>query len=216
MLSDIVPCLKTSDTGIAALNWMDIFKISHLPIVNHEEFLGLISENDIYDYNKPEEALGNHALSLRKPFIFWDRHIFEVMDLAAKLRLSVVPVLDDKKKYLGLITINDLMYYFAEVSAINNPGGIIALELLQIDYSLAEIAQIIESNDAKILSLYVRNYADTVKMELIIKVNVTDLTSINQTFFRYNYNVKASFMYDDDMDDFLNDRYDSFLRYLNT
>jgi len=216
MLSDVVPCLRTSDTGVDALNWMDIFKITHLPIVNNKEFLGLVSETDIYDMNKAEEALGNHFLSLHKPYVMHDRHVFEVLEIASRLKLTVVPVLDEEKNYLGLITMNDLMYYFAEVSAIKNPGGIIVLELFQNDYALSEISQIIEGNNAKILSLYVRNYDNSVKMELIIKVNKADITAINQTFYRYNYDVKASFMYSDEMEDFMSDRYDSFLRYLNT
>ena len=75
MISDVIPALKTSDTGITALNWMDIFKVSHLPIVNDEEFLGLISENDIYDLNMPEEPLGNHQLSLLRPYVTEDQHV---------------------------------------------------------------------------------------------------------------------------------------------
>lgn len=215
MLSEVIPCLKTSDSGLEALNWMDIFKVSHLPIVNNKEFLGLISEDDIYDLNMADEPVGNHSLSLRKPYVMYDKHLFEVLEIAARLKLSVIPVLDEKKNYLGLILLNDLLYYFAEISAILNPGGIIVLEMLQIDYQLAEIAQIIEGNNAKILSVYMRSLEDSVKIEVIIKVNVTDLTSINQTFYRYNYNVKASFMYNDDMEDFMNDRFDSFLKFLN-
>ena len=215
MLSEVIPCLKTSDSGLEALNWMDIFKVSHLPIVNNKEFLGLISEDDIYDLNMADEPVGNHSLSLRKPYVMYDKHLFEVLEIAARLKLSVIPVLDEKKNYLGLILLNDLLYYFAEISAILNPGGIIVLEMLQIDYQLAEIAQIIEGNNAKILSVYMRSLEDSVKIEVIIKVNVTDLTSINQTFYRYNYNVKASFMYNDDMEDFMNDRFDSLLKFLN-
>ena len=60
LISQVIPSLKTSDTGQTALNWMEIFRISHLPIVNNQDFLGLISDNDIYDMNKPEEAIGNH------------------------------------------------------------------------------------------------------------------------------------------------------------
>ena len=40
----------------------EIFRVSHLPIVNHQEFLGLISDKDIYDLNNPEEAIGNHLV----------------------------------------------------------------------------------------------------------------------------------------------------------
>jgi len=55
LMSDIVPPLKTSDTGLQALSWMDVFRISHLPIVNNLEFLGLISDKDIYNLNMADE-----------------------------------------------------------------------------------------------------------------------------------------------------------------
>jgi acetoin utilization protein AcuB len=94
LISEVIPSLKTSDLGQTALNWMEIFRISHLPIVNNQDFLGLISDADIYDMNKPEEPIGNHALTLMKPYVTSDQHIFEIIGLASRLKLSVVPVLD--------------------------------------------------------------------------------------------------------------------------
>ena len=72
--TSIIP-LKTSDTGMKALNSMEELKVFHLPIVNNEEFLGLVSQTDIEDLNTPDEALGNHNLSLIRPFIFQDQNV---------------------------------------------------------------------------------------------------------------------------------------------
>jgi signal-transduction protein with cAMP-binding, CBS, and nucleotidyltransferase domain len=162
-----------------------------------------------------DEPIGNHNLSLFSPFVQYDQHVYEVIELVSKLNLTVVPVLDEKKHYLGLITMNDLLQYFAVLMAVNNPGGILVLEQHQNDYSITQIAQIIESNDAKILSLYIRSPEDSMKVELIIKINRTELASIIQTFERFNYTIKASFMDEDDMDSYYSSRFDSFMRYLN-
>ena len=137
---------------------MEVFRVSHLPIVNNQEFLGLISDTDIYDLNMADEPIGNHNLSLFRPYIYDDQHVFEVIEIISRLKLTVVPVLDRENKYLGLITVNDLITYFAGMTAVNNPGAIIALELHQNDYSLSQSAQIFEANDGRILCLYVRNY----------------------------------------------------------
>jgi acetoin utilization protein AcuB len=216
MISEIIPALKTSDTGITALNWMDVFKVSHLPIVNDKEFLGLISEVDIYDMNMPEEALGNHPLSLLRPYVIENQHVFEIMEVASRLKLSIVPVLDDKKNYLGVITIMDLLHFFAELSALRTPGGIIVIELNSNDFSMSQISQIVEGNDAKILGAYITSHIDSTKLELTIKLNVTDLTSIIQTFNRYNYNIRGSYMKFDEEEELLDERYDLLMRYLNT
>ncbi len=216
MISEIIPALKTSDSGITALNWMDIFKVSHLPIVNDKEFLGLVSETDIYDMNIPEEPLGNHQLSLLRPYVLDSQHVFEIMEVASRLKLSIVPVLDNKKHYLGVITIMDLLHYFAELSALRNPGGIIVLELNSNDFSMSQISQIVEGNDAKILGAFITSHPDSVKLELTLKLNVTDLTSINQTFNRYNYTVAGSYMKHDEEEDLLDERYNLLMRFLNT
>ncbi|MFA5648173.1 MAG: CBS domain-containing protein [Bacteroidales bacterium] len=216
MISDVIPTLRTSDTGLSALNWMDIFKVSHLPIVNDKDFLGLVSESDIYDLNIPEEPLGNHQLSLVRPYLHEGQHILEAMEMVSKLKLSLVPVLDARKHYLGVITTTELVHHFADFAALKNPGGIIVLVLNHNDYSLAQIAQIVEGNDAKILGTFLTSSSDTTQIELSLKLNVTDLTSIIQTFNRYNYNVLGSYMKHDDEEDLLEDRYNLLMKYLNT
>jgi acetoin utilization protein AcuB len=215
LISDVVPALRTSDTGLQALSWMDIFRLSHLPIVNNQEFLGLISDQDIYDLNMADEPIGNHKLSLFSPFVYQHQHIFDAIELISRLKLSIIPVLDDDKKYLGLITQTDLLNKVADFSALKNPGSIIELELNVNDYSLSEIARIVEGNDAKILGLYISSPEDSTKMNITIKLNTTDITSIVQTFNRFNYEIKGSFQQNDDMESLLHNRYELFMKYLS-
>ncbi len=214
LLSDIVPPLKTSDTGDYALHLMEIFRLSHLPIVNNKDFLGLISEDDIYNLNVTSEPIGNHPLSLVKPYVKIEQHIYEVIGVASSNKLSVVPVLDEKGKYLGLITIPDILKYTADLFALKHPGGILVLEMNNADYSLSEIAQIVESNDASILSLYITGSEGSSRIEVNLKINRIDLTPIIQTFERYNYTIKASYMEHDEMDELYSDRLESLMKYL--
>lgn len=215
MISDVIPALKTSDTGITALNWMDIFKVSHLPIVNDEEFLGLISENDIYDLNMPEEPLGNHQLSLLRPYVSEDQHVFEVMEVLSRLKLSLIPVLDNSKNYLGVITLMELLHYFAEIAGMRHKGGIVVLEMNSNDFSMSQISQIVEGNDAKILAAFITTHSNSTQMELTLKLNVTDLTSIKQTFTRYDYNIVGAYMKQDDEADLMNDRLNFLFKFLD-
>ncbi len=215
LISDVVPVLRETDTGIQALNWMEISRVSHLPIVKGDEFLGLISDSDIYDLNEAEEPIGSQKISLFSPYVNEDHHIYDVIEIISRLKLTVIPVLEDEKTYVGLITLNDLMQYIDRIFSVREPGGIIVLDLNSVDYSLSEISQIVESNDAKILSLYVNSSTDSRKIELTIKINRTNLTSIIQTFLRYDYTIKTTYVRDDGMNDFMEDRYNSFMRFLN-
>ncbi len=214
LIKDVIPPLKTSDTGLKALNWMEEFRVSHLPIVNNVHFLGLISDDDILSLNAPEEPLGNHSLSLIRPYVMESQHVYEVVKLVSELKLTLVPVLDHQQNYLGIITLTDIVDSFASIQTVYDPGGIIVLELNTNDYTLTEISHIIESEDSKILSLYVTSHPDSTKMELTIKVNKTDLSRIIASFERFNYNVMASYHQSNFSED-MNSRFDSFMNYLN-
>lgn len=215
LISDVIPPLRTSDSGQTALNWMEIFRISHLPIVNNQDFLGLISDTDIYDMNQPEEAIGNHQLTLLKPFVTADQHLFEVIGLASRLKLTVVPVLDEKQHYKGVVTTTDLIRYLAGISSMDQEGAILVLEILERDYSLSQIAQIVESNNLKVLSMYITSPPDSTRLEVTLKLNSNDIASVIRTFERYSYEVKTWVTSDDAMDRFYSERFDLLMKYLN-
>jgi predicted transcriptional regulator len=215
LIVDYIPVVKTSDTGSKALSWMEMHKVSHLPIVNNEEFLGLISDTDIYNNNCDDEPLGNCNLSCTRPYIYENQHIFEVIDIVAKLELSVIPVLDRNKNYIGSITLQKLITAFSKMISVEKSGSIIILEMIIQDYSLTEIANIVESNNAKILTLYVSSSDNSTKITVTIKVDTTDVASVVQTFERYDYKVKASFLSEDMLKDLYFDRYDAFINFLN-
>jgi CBS domain-containing protein len=138
-----------------------------------------------------------------------------VIGLASRLKLSVIPVLNDKNHYQGVITTNDLIRYIAGISSMDQHGGIIVLELVERDYSLTQIAQIIESNNVKILSMYITSPPESTKLEVTLKVNTNDLSSVIRTFERYNYEVKTWASMDDSMDNLYSERFDLLMKYLN-
>ncbi len=215
LISDIIPALRTSDTGLKALNWMDVFRISHMPIVNNEEFLGLISDTDIYDLNMADEPIGNHSLSINKSFVYADRHIYNVIDLVSQSKLSIIPVLSLNNKYLGVITLYDLIHHFHRITAVRNIGTIVVLEMYSNDYHLSEISRIVEECDLKILSLYVDSPDDSRDIEVTIKLNSMDSQRAINSFNRFNYRIKAVFNESESMQHFYNERIEELWHYLN-
>jgi acetoin utilization protein AcuB len=152
---------------------------------------------------------------LIKPFVTTQQHIFEVIGIASRLKLSVVPVLDNSKQYKGVITTNDLIRHIAGISSMDQSGSIIVLELIERDYSLSQIAQIVESNNVKILSMYITSPPESTRLEVTLKVNTGDIVSVIKTFERYNYEVKTWMTSDDSMDNFYSERFDLLMKYLN-
>ena len=214
LITDEIPPLKTSDTIARALDWMEQFKVSHLALVNNRELIGVVSESDLMDYNKPDETFGTAKIPVLRPVIKESQHAYELLKLMSSFNLTLVPVLDENEAYKGSVSLKGIVQNLAGMTAVQNPGGVIVLEVNQNDYSVTQIGNIVESNDAKILSLHVSSSPDSTKMEVTIKVNKEDLSRILQTFYRYNYIVKASFHYGDYEND-LKNLLDEFIHFLN-
>jgi len=213
LITDEIPPIKVSDTGIKVLKWMDEFKVAHLPVVQGVNYVGMISDNDILDLDQPDRPLSEEMIQYSPIFVSESQHIFDVVKLIANHNCSVVPVLDGHGQYMGAITLSYLMRKMSQFASINDPGGIIVLEMNQNDYSLQEIARIVEGNDARVLSVQMTSPPDSTELEVTLKINRKDLNAILQTFYRFNYTVKASYQenrYGDDM----RDRYDSLMKYL--
>ncbi|MGF7079951.1 CBS domain-containing protein [Mucilaginibacter sp. UYCu711] len=214
LIADAIPPIHTSDTIRKVLDRMVEFRVRHLPIVNEEQFLGLLAESDMLPEMDAQTPIGALGLSLVNPYVREDQHIYDVIRLFYEQRLSVVPVLDIKKNYLGLIPLNRMNEYFATIVSVSQPGGIIILDTDNKNNSLAHMAQIVESDNAQILSSYVRTFPDSTRMEVTLKVNKQDISNIVATFLRYEYDVKATFNHSEH-DDGAMDRYASLMNYLN-
>ena len=216
LISDIVPALRLDETGEKALNWMDIFRISHLPVIDdNNNLLGLISDTEIYDHNLIDREIRNHNLSLVRPFVYYNQHIYEIIAPVSNQNLSIIPVLNKNDIYIGVITVYDLVSEFGKLTAASEPGTIFTLHLNKIDYSLSHISQLIEGNEAKILSLYTKNSPDSNKLELTIKIDKQDFSAVRQTLERYDYVIKDSRSGHDKITEMLNERYEEFLHYLD-
>ena len=209
---DIIP-LKTSNTGEYALAMMSDFHVRHLPIVNNRQLLGLISEDEIFEYDA-NEPVGSYSLKMSNPYVHDVDHIYEIMRILNEYRLTLIPVVDKEQNYLGVVSLNDLLKYFAETASFSEPGSVIVLEVNKKNYSLAQIARIVESEGAIILNSFITSSPDSTELEITLKINRTDITRIMATFARFDIIVKASFSESEYMDS-LQDHYDSFMSYLN-
>ncbi len=215
LISDVVPSVKSSEKGQNALNWMDLFRVSHIPVVDDSKYLGLVSDKLIYDLNLLEEPIGKELDMLDTSHAHKDQHIFEVAMVMYKLKISVLPVLDDDHYYLGAITLYDLARSFANLFSLQEIGGVIVLEMNVNDYSLVQISQIVENNGGKVLSSFLDRKPGTSNLDVILKLDKEELSSIVQAFMRYDYTVKAVYLDHSMLDDLYNDRYDQFMKFMN-
>lgn len=211
LLTSEIPTLSALDEPLSALDLMDQFHISQLPVLENGKLLGLITEENLMDL---ESLQGDPAgLPLKRVHVLPETHILDILKLVSEHRLSIVPVVDAENNYMGSIRLQDLMEQMTEMQGASQRGGIIVLEMWERDYSMQQISRIIEENNAKILSTSASPGEDG-KIEINIKINQPDLNAIVSSFERFGYQVKATFQelaYTEE----LRKRYDELMRILN-
>ena len=214
LLSNVVPVLKKDDTCAQALGWMDLFRVSHLPVLEGETYVGLLSDEIMYTHGSIHDTIGMLDIPREMTFVYEDVHMYDVIGVASSRLLSVVPVLNRKEVYQGSILLTDILHNIDKLLCIDDPGGIIVLEVNKIDYSLAEVAQIVEYNEAKVLSCYVTCMPDSNKVEITLKVNTARIEPILYTFIRYRYVIKNTFVSGEDINEEMRDRYGQLLKFM--
>ncbi len=112
LISMDIPPLTIHDNGKKALEWMGEFKVSHLPVIDKTTYVGLISDTEIVDFVPVEEPLNKLRKSLGKPFVFEYQHAYEALKLYATQSISLIPVLDERERYIGVITQQPLITLF--------------------------------------------------------------------------------------------------------
>ena len=214
LISDAIPPVRSTDSIQKIIDRMAEFRVNHLPLVDDNQYIGLISDFDLLDVHDHSLLAGQLILSLYRPFVSEGQHIYDVIRIFFEQKLSLVPVLDSNRNYKGSISINAIIEHLATVTSAKDPGGIIVLEVDNRNNSLSHIAQIVESDNAQILSSFVKSFPDSTRLEITLKLNRTEISSIIASFLRYDYHVKATFN-DSKSDDGTSDRYDQLMNYLD-
>ncbi|MBK6627274.1 MAG: CBS domain-containing protein [Flavobacteriales bacterium] len=214
LIAPDLPPLRPDDTVGRALDWMEEFKVRHLPVTENGRLVGLVRDTDLVDRNDAKAPVRELMGQAELPYVREGQHIYDVMKLMAERGLTVLPVLDPTGTYLGAINEHEALRRLAEAINIGEPGSVLVLEMNQNDYSLQRIAGIVESNGAKLLSVYNRTLPEGPRLEVTLKVNREDISDILQSFERFDYFVKSTYQGSKFHED-LRGRYDELMRFLD-
>jgi CBS domain-containing protein len=213
IIDEIQP-LSPNDNGLKALERFDEFRVYHLPVVEKGKFLGLVSEQQIFDLYDAQSMIKENNVPFIRPILTMKSHIYEVLHTAEKFKLSIIPIVDEEENYLGYILTEELLWAFVENTPLVMPGGVLTLEMNRSDYSMAEISRIVESNDVMIVQSHLQTVPNSETIYLYLKLNKVELSAVIQNLTRYGYKVSYSYqesVYEEDM----KRRLDSFIRYIS-
>jgi predicted transcriptional regulator len=208
----IIP-LKTSDSIYFAIDFFKEFSIRQLPVVQDNLCIGILSLDDIDDEDIYDLPILDY-INLNYSFASNNDHIYEVMRAISEQASTLFPVLDENNNYIGSITLSSLFKNYVNCAAFIQPGSILVLEIDKKNYSLSEIARIVESENKVILSSLLSSNVESAVLEITLKLNSVQIQNLITTFERFGYNIKATFNEEDFMDT-LKNRYESLMTYLN-
>jgi Mg/Co/Ni transporter MgtE len=204
--------IDSQETIAGVQDFFDDLTFSHFPVVEEGIYIGSIASEDIETFDSNKKVL-DYKYSLEGFFAKNTMIWLDVLEVFAKNNTNLIPVLDETNKYLGYYEITDILSFFHETPFLKEAGGIIIIKKRILDYSMGEITQIIESNNGKILGLFVSK-ADVENVEVTIKISLGVMNEIIQSFRRYNYEI-VSEHFEDNYINTLKERSDYLDKYLN-
>lgn len=212
-ISPSLPILHLHDKVFNALQMMNDCHVSHLAVDDDGKYVGLVNEEGLMQ--APDDTVELKELIEGFPafFIKENDHFLKALQLAVENRLSVVPVINENKELLGVVSYREMLKQASEFMNLKDPGGLIVLEMENSNYSFSEISRLVETNDAQITQLNTYTDPQTGLMQVTVKVNKTEISDIVATFQRYEYNIKYYFgeeMYENE----LRSNYDNLMNYL--
>lgn len=214
LISSSLPILALTDTAYHAQQLMADYHVLHLPVINQEQFMGLISEDDVLNVGDDTQTLDQLEPQFLRLSVKADSHFLEAVQLCNSYGLSVVPVIEKEMEWVGAISATDLLKYLGRMTGTDEPGGIIVLELEKANFSFSEICKLVETNDAQITQLNTFYDNQVQQLYVTIKLNRFEVSDIVATFQRYEYTVKYYFgeeLYENE----LRINYDHLMNYLN-
>jgi Mg/Co/Ni transporter MgtE len=188
------------------------YPFSHFPVLEEGVYIGSAESEDI-EMMDADKTLDDGRYTFDRFFVRDTTIWLDVLEVFAKNETNLMPVLDKDNKYLGYYEITDIIKFFHETPFLKEDGGILVVEKGFMDYSMSEVAQIVESNNGRLLGLFVSE-ADLNRVQITVKISLGGLSEIIQTFRRYNYDIISEHQEDAYLNT-LKDRSDYLDKYLN-
>lgn len=184
-----IPRLQLKDSVSKALGLITDFRVTHLPVVDDDKFLGLISEDDLLDQEQPKMPVELMQETFIQAAVHDNEHFLNAVTCSNQFETTVVPVINEENELVGVITTDILLKTLGNFAGTNEIGGIIVLEMERSQFSISEISRIVESNDATILHLNSTVHAQTGMLTVTLHINKKEIAAITSTFERYEYDV---------------------------
>lgn len=213
IINPSIPVLRVEDRVAQALNLMDELKLTELPVIENDTYLGISFDSDLLNEDE-NQSLSEVSSRFSPVFVNASGHFLKAVQLAVEYQLSIIPVVEADKHYVGAIGVVELLQHLARFTGSSEPGGLIVLEMDNRNFSFSELSKLVETNDARITHLNCQQDPTTDMTVVTIKVNKMEISDIIATFQRYEYQIKYYFG-EELFENELRSNYQNLMNYLN-
>lgn len=215
LINYMIPPLKPSDDIARAKQWMDEFRVKELPIVENNILLGFISEDQLYDSEIMHPEVGSYPIMGQTCVVSPFSHYYDILKAQNDHKMDLVAVVEENRVFKGVVLLADILKEFAKTAIVNASGAIITLQTTLGDYSLSEIAKIVEMNGSTILGANVKpDSNESSLIEIVLRINHQDVNQIATGLSNSGYKVTSSFNTENNSFD-EKDRYGMLMKFLN-
>ncbi|MBT8185761.1 MAG: CBS domain-containing protein [Eudoraea sp.] len=207
-----VPVFSVQDTLEDVIDFFQGTTFTHVAVVEQKKYLGLLAENDLETFES-DKKIEEYRYNLESFMVKKDTGWLDVLEVFARNEANLVPVLHDDDSVIGYYDLTDLVGLFIDIPFFTEAGGILVIAKGKKDYSFSEIAQIVESNNTKLLGAFITDSRNDV-IQITLKIGPENMNEVVQTFRRYNYNILFGNM-DDQFIENLKERSNYLDKYLN-
>lgn len=211
-INNDIKAIAIDDTIESVQDFFADLSFSHFPVLENGIYIGSISGDDVETFDA-EKKVFDYRYTLEGFFARKNMIWLDLLEIFARNHTGIVPVLDEKNNYIGYYEITDIIKFFHETPFLKEMGGIIIVEKDINDYSMSQVSQIVESNNGKLLGMFVSS-AEADKIQITIKITLGSMNDIIQTFRRYNYEIISEHQEDNYLNA-LKERSDYLDKYLN-
>ena len=204
--------LQVNDSIVDAENLFLDYDYSHFPVLEQDIYIGTLAKDDV-EILPPTALINEHKFSLHRFFVRSTMNWFDVFEAFSKNNTNILPVLDEQNQYVGFYELDDVLHFLNETTFVKEDGGVIVIEKETTDFTFSQICQIVESNDAKVLGVFISNSNPTLT-QITLKISQSNFNEIIQTFRRYNYTILSEHQEDSYLAG-LKERSDYLDKYLN-
>ncbi|MCP9612575.1 CBS domain-containing protein [Coprobacter tertius] len=212
LISNDIPVLYPETTVTEALARLEETRLGFLPVVKGEEYIGMASEKMLLETSDAEQELGNLILSA--PSVKSESHLFDVLNQMTQLSVDMMPVTTQDGHYLGSVDRKNLLKHISTICNTGQEGAVILLEMYPEDYSLSELARLVEDNNCKIMNLLTYPYSENGMLRISIKIDCVDASPVLRSLERFNYKIVCCYQQQGVIDETLRQRFNELMYYL--